>query len=408
MKKITKISKIFLVFMMIFSQLSSVVRVLAEEILTKPLTVTLENVLDEDGNLDKYNFTYISTNNDYDSNKEYDIDLETSFEYSNGDIDEKSYETISVSGNTLNNTRSSYELDPISKYYNGLFEIKIKVSDKEEGTTEYETTFTYQVNNYKTGLTGHLKNGLTDVMPDSESGIYNIEAGGEYIANLQVSVGELSPKARYRVTFGEETTDNVTSEELRTKVFEGNKIDLTDKLYGEYNYTDTITLEEIDENENVLHSYNYEYKEIINYIGNNDDMFDTIYEDNNLDFEGEYVFVDAINLNDSVSIPDINDLIEAITDREDLEIKIFDENGNDVTDGEIQNGYVIEFTDGISVSYKVVIRGDNTSDNTFNSDDMLPTMNNYLNSETNLAMDFYTNDNEELGTITFEDIMYIN
>ena len=48
MKKITKLSKIFLVFVTIFSQLSSVVTVLADEITSKPLTLTLERIIDEE------------------------------------------------------------------------------------------------------------------------------------------------------------------------------------------------------------------------------------------------------------------------------------------------------------------------------------------------------------------------
>ena len=61
MKKITRLCKIFLVLVTIFSQLSSVVTVLAEEVLSKPLNIVLEQVTNEDyGYVEYYDFSYIT------------------------------------------------------------------------------------------------------------------------------------------------------------------------------------------------------------------------------------------------------------------------------------------------------------------------------------------------------------
>ena len=58
MKKITKLCKIFLVLVTVFSNLSSTVKVLADEIISKPLILTLEQVFDEEnGCVDKYNLS---------------------------------------------------------------------------------------------------------------------------------------------------------------------------------------------------------------------------------------------------------------------------------------------------------------------------------------------------------------
>ena len=93
MKKITKLCKIFLVLTTIFSSLSSTVKVLADEIISKPLILTLEQVFNEDGGcIEKYNLSYISERNDYieyedvdgvSVEKTYDIRLTSTFTYLN-------------------------------------------------------------------------------------------------------------------------------------------------------------------------------------------------------------------------------------------------------------------------------------------------------------------------------------
>ena len=128
MKKITKISKIFLVLTMIFSQLSSVVTVLADEITSKPLDASLAAVTDEElGYVEKYTLTYKSEKQDYDEEKEYTIELESSFEYLNGTIENGTDVVVTKTGSELNNEVNSSDLDPISTYYNGVYYLKITV-----------------------------------------------------------------------------------------------------------------------------------------------------------------------------------------------------------------------------------------------------------------------------------------
>ena len=87
MKKMKKISKIFLVLTMIFSQLSSVVTVLADEVVSKPLETSLSVTTEEElGYIKEYNLTYKSEKQDYEEEKEYTIELEPSFKYLNGTI----------------------------------------------------------------------------------------------------------------------------------------------------------------------------------------------------------------------------------------------------------------------------------------------------------------------------------
>jgi len=438
MKKITKISKIFLVLVTIFSQLSSVVTVLADEITTKPLTLTLEQIFDEDNITDYYELTYTSENKDYEETelvegieveKTYDIELTTKFTYLNETEEEKIHLIEDISGKKLNEEIGTYQIDPISKYYDGEFSLNLKV--KDNASIIYEITIPYTVSNSYKGLIGSLNNG--EVLPTEEninistSGKYTVEEGKEYTQNLILMPGELSPTGTYKVVNSDETmSEEMTGEELFNEVFTGTTTDLTGKLSGEYTYQDKITIVEVS-GEEVLRTYEYTYNTVIDYEStvDNDTIFNSIYE--NLEFNGDNVIANAKNLYETESVITIGEIKEklASSNYNSIELEILDENGESlnledetVLTMEIKNNYKIKFTSGAEAIYTVIIKGDNTSDNTFDSNDMIPTMDNYLNDEKNIQMDLFTVESEdettgepiteEVGTITFEDIMQIN
>lgn len=427
MKKITKISKIFLVLVTIFSQLSSVITVLADEIISKPLTLTLEQIFDyENGYTDHYELTYISEKNDYEEtefvddveiDKTYDIRLTTKFTYLNNETTEEKIDLIEdVTGKILNSTRSSYELDPISKYYDGLFNLRVEVLDDTD--VVYETEIPYSVNNSYKGLIGSLNEG--EILPGSEdinnetAASYDVTEGKEYTQHLILMGGELSPNSTYKFVYNDGTmSEEMTGEEVSTIMLEGSITDLTGKLYGQYSYTDTITLVEVVDEE-VVNTYEYSYSSTINYktSEDNDTLFNSIY--NNLVFNDGYVFVNAKGLYNTESVITIKEMLDALNDYN-ISLEVYDEDENllDLTDEmvlslELKNGYQVKFVNGAESIYTVIVRGDNTLDNTFNAEDMIPTMEDYLNEKLVPSMDMVTNENEEFGTITFEDIMYAN
>ena len=148
MKKMKKISKIFLVLTMIFSQLSSVVTVLADEIISKPLETSLSVTTDEElGDIKEYNLTYRSEKQDYDEDKEYTIELEPSFKYLDGTIENGDKLTLTKTGSELNNETNTQKIDPIYEYYNGEFNLKITV--KDSASVIYEDSISIQVDTVK-------------------------------------------------------------------------------------------------------------------------------------------------------------------------------------------------------------------------------------------------------------------
>lgn len=423
-KMMMKLSKFLMLIAVIFSYVSSPIAVLANEI-ASPLVVTLKAVL-EDGVVNNYELTYISEDpNDYEDGKNYTIELVTTVTYTNGDEEVLSEEEISVDGTTLNSTRSSHTIvSPVLEYYNGEYVLELTIYDGE--TEMYSNEYTYE-NDYEalSGLTGKL-NGESETLEEVTSGNYNVTTEGKYTQSLNVLTGELSPMGMYRIVYGEgeETTysDVMTGEVLRTTSLTGTEIDLTGKLAGTYSYTDSVTIEEVTGNETdgyeVVNTYTYSYDATLNYGTDNDDLLSEIYADMYyVSFYDGYLFVPAdgfIGIQDEiVTIEELEAKLEG------TDITLSVTNGEEeVLTGEVKNDYVLNFTNGATASYVVVVVGDADYDNDFDSDDLTAVMETYLAGEKMVSMDMVTleveTENEEetvyeeVGTITYEDIAFTN
>lgn len=417
MKKIMKLSKILLLFVTIFSYVSSPISVLAEEVIEsaqKPLVLNLE-ATEGEGGVVEYSFTYKSENiDDYENEKEYKIELDTTVTYTNGNKEVLSEKEISVDGNTLNNVVSSYTLDsPVSEYYNGKYILDVTVFDGE--TEVYNTDLEYKTDYIaSSGLSSKLMNELGVEVTPVKEGNYNVTEG-KYTQNLSILVGELSPIGLYRISGTEEV---MTGEVLRSKVFTGTLTDLTGKLFGKYSYTDSIVIEEVTENDGyeVVKTYNYSCDTTLNYgsSSDNDALFTNKY---GVTFEDGYIKLPAKGMNGAESVLTVEELLEKL----DVNTVLSVTNGtseDEILSGELMNGYIVKFTNGATAKYKVVIIGDADSDNDFDNDDLTGVMEGYLEKENMPSMDVVTLEKEvegeedkvfeKYGTITFDDIAHVN
>lgn len=416
MKKMKKISKIFLVLTMIFSQLSSVVTVLADEIISKPLETSLSVTTDEElGDIKEYNLTYRSEKQDYDENKEYTIELEPSFKYLDGTIENGNKLTLTKTGSELNNETNTQKIDPIYEYYNGEFNLKITV--KDSASVIYEDSISIQVDTVKSGIVGALDDGennyiepTSETLGDVSTGEYTVSKEKEYTQLLVVMPGNLSPNSDYRVTIGEKEA-LMTGDDIAQNIFDGSKTNTTSSLGGLYKTTDTITIEELDENSKVINTIDYTYNASINYNKDNDA---TLSELTGLNFKDGYLYEEAKGYNNSAKVTSIKEIVDILANTN-IELSIYDENNTlldltneDVLNSEVKNNYKLVFKKGTEVTYTVVVIGDNNNDNNFNKDDMKPTMNDYLEGNKVLSMDVVKEDNDEEGLLTFEDIMRLN
>ena len=414
MKKITKISKIILAITMLFSQLSSVVTVLADEIMTKSLITSLTAVTDDElGYVEKYELTYTSEKKDYDEEKEYTVELQPIFTYLDEIPEIGDKITITKTGAELNN-ENKYELNEVSSIYNGVFDLVITV--KDEDTVVYKDKITYTVDTVKSGLVGALNSGevepINETLGEMSTGEYNIDEAKEYTQNLVIIPGDLSPYSIYKVTKGEEELYKGVGSKIPELIINGSVTNTGNLTSGTYNTSDTIVVEKLDDNGEVEYGMEYTYNATLNYY-NSDEELSQIYD---LSFDNGYLYEDAINYNSSLEVSKISDLLDKL-ENTDLELKVYNENNEelDLTDeevlnSEIKNNYKLEFTktDIGTYTYLVVITGDNTGDNHFTKEDIEKTLKDYLEENKVLSMDVIGKSDEEKGTLNFHDIVHFN
>ncbi len=414
MKKLTKISKIILAITMLFSQLSSIVTVLADEIMTKSLITSLTAVTDDElGYVEKYELTYTSEKKDYDEEKEYTVELQPIFTYLDEIPEIGDKITITKTGAELNN-ENKYELNEVSSIYNGVFDLVITV--KDEDTIVYKDKITYTVDTVKSGLVGALNSGevepINETLGEISTGEYNIDEAKEYTQNLVIIPGDLSPYSIYKVTKGEEELYKGVGSKIPELIINGSVTNTGNLTSGTYNTSDTIVVEKLDDNGEVEYGMEYTYNATLNYY-NSDEELSQIYD---LSFDNGYLYEDAINYNSSLEVSKISDLLDKL-ENTDLELKVYNENNEelDLTDeevlnSEIKNNYKLEFTktDIGTYTYLVVITGDNTGDNHFTKEDIEKTLKDYLEENKVLSMDVIGKSDEEKGTLNFHDIVHFN
>lgn len=409
--KLMKIGKFFLLFAMIFSQLSTVTRVLANEIFDADVIMNLASAGTSDKSL--FYLTIDSTDNKFDNEKEYKIDIANIFTYNNGSIAGLGNKEYSFMGSELNDgVTIPYNL--INTLYNGTYTIDVDIYDGKE--VIYSNNFSQDITDAVIGLSGLLGeiNPSNEIISSDTNSTFDIDsvATDVYALKLKINVGELSPDSNYVVTINDgEASSEINGKALENKLFDVRSIDLRDALGGEYTYTDTVKVEEVSSG-NVINTYNYTYNTIINYNVSNDNKLSEIF---NLDFSDGYLFVNAKNLYGTDYIVTLGDLVNALSNTS-ITLTAKDKDGStldltniDILNREIQNDDILEFVNGSTASYKVIVLGDANGDNLFDRDDILPTIDGYLDGVLMPSMDIvYNDDEEEFGTITFEDIVNHN
>lgn len=272
---------------------------------------------------------------------------------------------------------------------------------------------------------------------------YNVTAG-KYRQILTISGDKIDDTKSYSVKVNDNDSVVMTGEELKNATIEGREIDLTNSYNTIIEYTDKIVITEVSE-ETETESLTLEYKaKVIYEVESNsfDEALNGLYEE--YVFENGNFIVNAKELPLLPTVPTMEYLYSLLNENNGIKLEVFDRDNNLVTleeetpvegempvEGEtsdedtpvsetlIKNGYTLKFTKGLSeASYKVYVMGDITDDSIFSVDDMIPTMEGYLNDEMIPTMDLYSTyhetegkdeyEEDPFGTITFEDIMTIN
>lgn len=406
MKKITKIMKLIMVSIMAFSQLGTSFKVLADTIsLNSNIKVNLSEVMDENNlyvdhlslSYGNGNFDEVTDNDDGTFNdKNYDVVLTSSYTYLDGTVVTDN-NTIVKTGKELNND-NIYDFTYGKFNFDGTFKLEFKIL--LNGALIYSENLDSSIKNNSKGVYGTLF-GEEEIAP-IEDNIYNVNIPLNYTQKLGVRVGELSPEESYLVSVNGTSIGTYTGEELISAKFDGRTTDLTNVFGGKYTYTDTITL-----SNDLGTIYSYDYTANIKYDKNNDNE---LYDLTGLDFNNGYLFINAKNYDKNLDVMKVSDLLDKFI-QSDISVVVKDSDGILVfdNDSELYNNYVIELTKGKTISYTVIVLGDANNDNVFDRNDLGLTIDGYLSGTNMPSMDVYTsNDDEEFGTITFDDIKVLN
>lgn len=406
MKKITKIMKLIMVSIMAFSQLGTSFKVLADTISENSnIKVNLSEVMDENNlyvdhlslSYGNGNFDEVTDNDDGTFNdKNYDVVLTSSYTYLDGTVVTDN-NTIVKTGKELNND-NIYDFTYGKFNFDGTFKLEFKIL--LNGALIYSENLDSSIKNNSKGVYGTLF-GEEEIAP-IEDNIYNVNIPLNYTQKLGVRVGELSPEESYLVSVNGTSIGTYTGEELISAKFDGRTTDLTNVFGGKYTYTDTITL-----SNDLGTIYSYDYTANIKYDKNNDNE---LYDLTGLEFNNGYLFINAKNYDKNLDVMKVSDLLDKFI-QSDISVIVKDSNGILVTDNdsELYNNYVVELTKGNTISYTVVVVGDANNDNVFDRNDLGLTIDGYLSGTNMPSMDVYTsNDDEEFGTITFDDVRVLN
>ena len=406
MKKITKIMKLIMVSIMAFSQLGTSFKVLADTISENSnIKVNLSEVMDENNlyvdhlslSYGNGNFDEVTDNDDGTFNdKNYDVVLTSSYTYLDGTVVTDN-NTIVKTGKELNND-NIYDFTYGKFNFDGTFKLEFKIL--LNGALIYSENLDSSIKNNSKGVYGTLF-GEEEIAP-IEDNIYNVNIPLNYTQKLGVRSGELSPGENYLVSVNGTSIGTYTGEELISAKFDGRTTDLTNVFGGKYTYTDTITL-----SNDLGTIYSYDYTANIKYDKNNDNE---LYDLTGLEFNNGYLFINAKNYDKNLDVMKVSDLLDKFI-QSDISVIVKDSNGILVTDNdsELYNNYVVELTKGNTISYTVVVVGDANNDNVFDRNDLGLTIDGYLSGTNMPSMDVYTsNDDEEFGTITFDDVRVLN
>lgn len=406
MKRITKIMKLIMVSIMAFSQLGTSFKVLADTISEDSnIKVNLSEVMDENNlyvdhlslSYGNGNFDEVTDNGDGTFNdKNYDVVLTSSYTYLDGSVVTDN-NTIVKTGKELNND-NIYDFTYGKFNFDGTFKLEFKIL--LNGALIYSENLDSSIKNNSKGVYGTLF-GEEEIIP-IEDNIYNVSMPLSYTQKLGVRSGELSPEENYLVSVNGTSVGNYTGEELTYTEFDGSTTDLTNVFGGEYTYTDTITL-----SNDLGVVYSYDYTANIKYDKNNDNE---LYELTGLEFNNGYLFINAKNYDKNLDVMKVGEILDKFS-QSDISVVVKDSNGILAVDNdsELYNNYVIELTKGNTIYYTVVVVGDANNDNVFDRNDLGLTIDGYLSGTNMPSMDVYgEEEDEELGTITFDDIKVLN
>ena len=410
-QKMSKITKVFLVLALIFSNLSCLSTVFAYEGEESSLQLQL----------DKENNKIIIT---YQEELEEEVDLYVKlgekYTYLDETYDEAYKEPTAVSLEDLNNGYGMGLELFTSIRFDGTYNVDVSLGyySEEEfnilDSNSYNEEFTFDK-----GFTYVLKEGNNDlpkvddayVLPENVSAfnvIYKLNAGG------------LTPDGHYFIG-EEEHTGNELLNYTTTDEY-----DLMGHLYGPHQLSLTKSL--TDENGEVISEINEEITVKYKELEDNDDVINNYLNSNSIDWNAETInekgllYINPITNSENIPTAyDLDQVMSSLVENSDITYTITNKNGEDVkslyTESEtetledylksvkLENGMVLTISccDGLTIKYTITFVGDFNNDGILSQEDIQALIDNALN---NKEIDNVTKDTNNDNVVDILDVTY--
>ena len=419
-KKLTKLTKMFLVLCLVVSELSSVGLVFAEDVSTKfdaNMGITLDN---------EYNPTITIKSNDlYEIKQDGNYKISYKEEYTYSDETTKDiYEGVVNDTDLAEKLNSEegylltlYGVEGVADIFNGVYSITLELY--EDNTLVDSTTLKLE---YNAPSKLHTKvvmerDGKLTVLEDTD-GIVVIPDDYQDTDNLMLvsvlTTNELAPSKEYIINGQKYTGEQIVDVNF-AKDSEGNDIILEylEKLGGVYEYTTNITVEGL----------NNEPTEYINTIkvayqdyAYNDEVLNEIAKQANIDLlfasqnskEG-YVYTKVLSKDTAMTVADIKNFLDnALTDEITYTLSYLDE--TEVLDTDVvSSNLVITLTSSSygyenTVKYTFSIFGDVNNDGILSLDDVQTWLSDNYGEEGTKDISL---DMDKDGEVSLEDLAYI-
>lgn len=410
-QKMSKITKVFLVLGLIFSNLSCLSTVFAYE----GEDSSLQLQLDKDNN--KIIITYQE-----EIEEELDLYVKVSekYTYLDGTYDDAYKEPTAVSLEDLNNGYGmglelftsirfdgTYDINVFLGYYNES-EFNIIDSNSYNETFNFEKGFTYKV------MDGNNELPLVDdayILPENISAFSIL-----YILNI----GGISPDGHYFI--GEEEFLGTELQHYTTS----DEYDMIGHLYGNHQLSLNKSL--TDENGEVVSEINEEITISYKELKDNDDVINAYLNSNGIDWNAETVnekgllYINPITNSDNIpTVYDLDGVMSALVENSEITYTITNKNGEDIkslyTESEtesledylksvqLENGMVLTITccDSLTIKYTITFVGDFNNDGVLSQEDIQALIDNSLDYN---EIDNVTKDTNGDGSIDILDITY--
>lgn len=409
-QKMSKITKIFLVLALIFSNLSCLSTVFAYE--GEESNLQLE--LDKDNN--KIIITYQE-----ELEEEYELYVKVSEKYTYLDETyDEAYKDATVTLEELNNGYGiSLELYTIIRF-DGTYDVNVSLGyyNEEEfnllDSNNYNEKFQFE-----NGFSYMLKEGNND-LPNVDDAYILPEGVSSFTVLYKLNIGGISPEGHYFIGeteyLGTELQNYTTTDDY----------DMTGHLYGPHQLSLIKSL--TDENGNVVSEINEEIKIQYKDIEENDTVINEYLNDNGIDWNVETVnekgllYINPIT--NSENIPSAYDLDQimsslvantdisyTITNKNDEDVKsLYEENEEQTLEDylksiKLENGMVLSISccDSLTIKYTITFVGDFNNDGILSQEDIQTLIDNTLDYN---EIDNETKDTNKDNVVDILDVTY--